>query len=72
MSRNESENMIEVLMRILDVIDQCKRRIKIIEESSKSWDSFPDLNLSAKNRIDTLKRVLKRLNFRYNKTLIKL
>tara|TARA_R110000787_G_scaffold7178_8_gene24729 strand:+ start:288 stop:506 length:219 start_codon:yes stop_codon:yes gene_type:complete len=72
MSRNESENMTEVLMRILDVIDQCKRRIKIIEESSKSWDSFPELNLAAKNRIDTLQRVLKRLNFRYNKTLIKL
>ena len=62
MSRNESENMTEVLMRILDVI----------EESSKSWDSFPELNLAAKNRIDTLQRVLKRLNFRYNKTLIKL
>ena len=59
----------KVLIKILDVKKQAESKIEALEYSCKHWDSIPESNLAIENRIDTLNKVLKRMDIRYYKTL---
>ena len=71
MEKQSEKNRLEALYNIIEVIDQAERKIRTLQDTKVRCEGLPTIGLSLSNRIDTLEKVIVRLNKCYNKTLNK-
>jgi len=71
MDKQKELNRLEVLYNIIEVIEQAKQKIETLEYTLGTCGDLPTISLSLKNRIDTLKQVIQKLNKCYYKNLMK-